>query len=198
MKLLLASTSSYRQSLLSRLDVPFDVDAPSFDERTLDEAFETMDPGAFATRLALEKARSLRDAWPDHYILAADQIAVLEGDPPTLLHKPGSEEVALAQLMAMAGRAHTLTTGVVLMRPRSDAHDVALDRHRMVMRRFSAREAADYVSAYRPIDSAGSYRIEDAGIRLFERIEGHDFTGIIGLPLLAVCRLLRGVGLLPA
>ena len=54
-----------------------------------------------------------------------------------------------------------------------------------------------YVARHLPLDCAGSFRIEDAGIALFERIEGADFTSIIGLPLLAVCRLLPSGGLLP-
>ena len=52
------------------------------------------------------------------------------------------------------------------------------------------------MARHQPLDSAGGYRIEDAGIRLFERIEGSDYTGIIGLPLLAVAGLLREAGLL--
>jgi septum formation protein len=66
------------------------------------------------------------------------------------------------------------------------------------MRAFERAEAADYVARHRPIHSAGSYHIEDAGIRLFERIDsrGGDHTGIMGLPLLAVCRLLRAAAIL--
>jgi len=72
----------------------------------------------------------------------------------------------------------------------------ALDRHRLTMRRFARAEAREYVARHRPLDTAGAYRIEDAGIKLFERIESDDFTGILGLPLLAVARLLREAGLL--
>ena len=64
------------------------------------------------------------------------------------------------------------------------------------MRAFGAEEARAYVARHRPLDCAGAYRIEDAGIRLFERIEGQDYTGIIGLPLLAVAGLLREAGML--
>ena len=63
--------------------------------------------------------------------------------------------------------------------------------------RYTARVLRNaYIERWQPLDCVGSYRIEDPGIKLFERIEGEDFTGIIGLPLLAVARLLRGAGLL--
>ena len=64
------------------------------------------------------------------------------------------------------------------------------------MRPFTRQEAATYVERHHPVDCAGSYRIEDAGIKLFARIESHDFTGIIGLPLMATCALLRRAGAL--
>ena len=59
---------------------------------------------------------------------------------------------------------------------------------------LSADEIARYVDADEPIDCAGSYRIERLGIALFERIDGHDFTAIEGMPLLALAGVLRGAG----
>ena len=63
---------------------------------------------------------------------------------------------------------------------------------------FKSTEAEAYAADFTPFDSAGGYRIEDAGIRLFESITSDDYTGIIGLPLLATARLFREVGLLPS
>jgi septum formation protein len=51
-----------------------------------------------------------------------------------------------------------------------------------------------YVQAEQPLDCAGSYKIEGLGIALCERIEGEDFTAIMGLPLIALCRMLRAEG----
>lgn len=196
-RLVLASTSKYRRALLERLEVAFEAIAPSFDEATLEHRFGLVDDDAFALELALAKAESLRARAGDAYILAADQIAVLPGSPPRLLHKPGTEAQALEQLMALRGSTHTLTTGVVLLDGRTGTYDTAVDHQRMTMRTFSREEAERYVERHKPLDAVGAYRIEDAGIRLFASVEGHDATGIIGLPLLAVCELLRRVNLLP-
>ena len=110
--LILASTSPYRRSLLERLEVEFEVAAPEFDEATLEPLFDSLDDASFATRLAREKAHSLR-ATAEGFILAADQIATVDLPPRTLLHKPGNEARAVDQLMLLRGRAHMLTTGVV-------------------------------------------------------------------------------------
>ncbi len=165
-----------------------------------------MAPEAFALRLARGKAASLAQAHPASWILAADQIGVLGGEgegkgkeeePAQLLHKPGTEAAAVAQLMRLAGRSHRLISGVVLSCPASGELHELVDHQRLRMRSFSEDEARAYVREHRPLDCVGSYRIEDAGIRLFAAIESVDFTGIIGLPLIAVAALLRRVGLLP-
>ncbi|MDC0722140.1 Maf family protein [Nannocystis bainbridge] len=193
--LVLASTSRYRRELLSRLDVAFFTAAPAFDERQEDPWFSEIGAEAFALRLALGKAESLRATNPDAWILGADQVAV--GPGPDLLHKPGTEDQAIAQLMRLSGATFRLVTGVVLLDAATGEAATAVDVQTLTMRAYGEQEAADYVRRYQPLDCAGSFRIEDAGIKLFTRIDGADYTGIIGLPLLAVARLLRGAGLLP-
>jgi septum formation protein len=193
--LVLASTSRYRHKLLSQLDLAFVAAAPNFDERAEDHRFAALGAEGFALYLAHAKASSLSTSHADGWILAADQIVVL---PPTeLLHKPETSEHAVEQLMRMSGRQILLITGVVLLDAVSGLAREAIDRHLLTLRAFGRPEAEAYVARHQPLDCAGSFRIEDAGITLFERIEGADFTSIIGLPLLAVCRLLRSVGLLP-
>jgi len=200
--LVLASTSRSRQALLARLEVPFEAAAHRFDERGADAHLTALGVHGLALHLARGKAESLADAHPSQAILAADQLAVLaEPDGPTLLHKPASEAAAVAQLMRLRGRSHRLVTGVVLLhRPagpgQARASSTALDEQHLHMRAFDEAEAAAYVARYQPLDSCGAYHIEDAGIRLFERIASEDYTGIIGLPLLAVARLLREGGLM--
>ncbi|HEY8379568.1 MAG TPA: nucleoside triphosphate pyrophosphatase [Nannocystis sp.] len=195
--IVLASTSRYRRELFARLELPFLPAAPDFDERAEDAHFPELGPREFALRLARGKADSLRSAHPDAWILAADQIAVLPGPPPELLHKPGSEDQAVAQLMRLAGTTFNLVTGVVLLDSATGRARTAVDTQTLTMRPYGEAEAAAYVRRHRPLDCAGSFRIEDPGIKLFARIDSEDFTGIIGLPLLAVARLLREVGLLP-
>jgi septum formation protein len=195
--LVLASTSRYRRELMARLEVPFVAAAPDFDERAEDGRFGELGAADFAVRLARGKAASLCREHPDAWILGADQVAVLPGPPDELLHKPGSEAQAVDQLMRLSGRTFELVTGVVLLDAATGELRSAVDHQRLVMRAFGRPEAEAYVTRHRPLDCAGSFRIEDPGIKLFARIDSADFTGIIGLPLLAVAGLLRGVGLLP-
>ena len=94
--LVLASTSPYRQELLTRLGLPFETASPDIDEtRHPDE-----DPEAFVKRLSLEKAKAVAEKYPDALIIGSDQVATIDD---TILGKPGTHERAMQQLMAASG-----------------------------------------------------------------------------------------------
>ncbi|MFO0723390.1 MAG: Maf family nucleotide pyrophosphatase [Myxococcota bacterium] len=189
MRLVLASTSRYRRELLDRLGVPYAALAHQVDERALEGSFPPgTRPDELALALAEAKARSL--AGPETAVLGSDQLVDLEGQ---VLGKPGTQEAAIAQLLRMSGKSHRLLTAIALVHP-SGAAVCALDVHVMTMRELSRAEAERYVEADQPLDCAGSYKIEQRGIALFSRIEGEDFTAIMGLPLLRVAAMLRDLG----
>jgi septum formation protein len=124
-------------------------------------------------------------------VIGSDQVAELDGRP---VGKPGTAERARAQLAASAGRTIVFHTAVCVVDTRSAGVDAAIDRTEVVFRPLSADEIARYVERENPIDTAGSFKAESAGIALFERIESTDPTALIGLPLSALARLLRAAG----
>ena len=195
--LVLGSSSRYRAQLLRQLGVRFTQESPEVDERAFDPDFEQSTPEEFALTLARAKASALRRPGGDRWLLCADQVGVLEVDGARrLLTKPGSPERCVEQLMSLSGRTHSLVNGLVLLHEGSGERLERSDRQELTMRPFERAEASAYVERFAPLDCAGGYRIEDEGIRLFERIRSDDHTGIIGLPLLATAALLREAGLL--
>lgn len=188
--LVLASTSKYRRELVSRLGigVPCTSVAPSCDEEALKDP--SLPPAALATFLAREKARSVASHWRQAHVLGSDQLAEIDGE---ILGKPGTADRAIAQLTRLSGRAHRLITAYALICP-GGAVIEHLDIHTLHMRTLSRAELERYVRADEPLDCAGSYKIEAGGITLFERIEGADFTAIMGLPLIALTTDLRRQG----
>lgn len=191
-RIVLASTSKYRRGLVERLGIEVEAMAPDFDERAAEQAIGAGSTEELAMALALGKARSLVEKCPDALIVGADQIAEIDGER---LHKPGTAERARAQLGRLAGRTHRLVTAVVVMRAKDLRSEGIVDVHRLAMRPLSEAAIARYVEREMPIDCAGSYKIEALGIALFERIEGVDFTAIVGLPLTAVVSLLARFGI---
>ena len=189
MDLILASTSPYRRALLERLGVPFRCIAPPVDEQALKEQFSDVSPRELAERLAMAKASAVAAIGPEAVVIGADQLVSLDG---SVLGKPGTAERAVAQLGAMSGRSHELITAmVVLHEGRAYAHT---DVTRLSLRPLTPEEIFRYVAADRPLDCAGSYKLESRGITLFERIDSDDHSAIIGVPLIALTTILRTIG----
>lgn len=191
MRIVLASTSRYRRELIQRLGLGVESAAPAFDEEAEKKALEALSPEDLVASLARGKARSLGEAYPDALIIGSDQAAEVDGE---LLGKPGTEEAARAQLRLLSGREHRLLTAVAVFEPRTGRLEEALDVHRLSVRALSDEAIANYVRIDRPLDCAGSYRVEALGIALFDRLSGDDFTAIIGLPLTRVVALLDRFG----
>lgn len=185
--LVLASTSTYRRALLDRLRVPYVTDTPGVDEEPL--AGES--PRATALRLAEAKARAVAPRHPAALIIGSDQVAVLEGQP---LGKPGTHDRAVAQLLAMRGKAVTFHTALCLLDTRDGRCRVENVPTTVYFRQFSEQQADRYCRADTPYDCAGSAKIETLGIALVERVASDDPTALIGLPLIALTSLLREAG----
>lgn len=185
--IILASTSRYRAELLRRIIADFSQVAPDADESPRDGE----SPAARATRLAAAKADAVAAGRRDALVIGSDQVAAL-GD--TLLRKPGRIDIAREQLRASSGKTVDFYTALCLVDGRNGRHLPALDHTRVVFRVLAEAEIDRYLEAERPLDCAGSFKAEGAGIALFERIESEDPTALVGLPLIALARRLREAG----
>jgi septum formation protein len=186
--LVLASTSRYRRELLARLGLPFTVAAPDTPEH--ERAGEP--PEAMAARLALAKARSITTR--DALVIGSDQVASLEG---RVLRKPGTAEVAVAQLLDCQGRTVVFHTAVAVVATASGAVSEHVDRTDVRFRRLDRAALERYVRAEQPLDCAGSFRAEGLGVALFEEISSRDPTALIGLPLIWLAHALTALGVDP-
>lgn len=187
MAIILASTSTYRRKLLERLGLPFRVLAPGVDEGAFkDQGFE---PRELAERLAWAKATSLARDWPEATLIGSDQLVAFEG---RILGKPGTLEKAKDQLATLTGRTHELITALAVWH--QGQVWTHLDQTRLTMRSLTLEEISRYVEADQPTDCAGSYKLEERGIALFDQIETEDHSAITGLPLIALTTILRRLG----
>jgi septum formation protein len=195
MKLLLASKSAARRTMLEQAGIAFETVEAELDEEAAKLGLEAagFDPRGVAEELAQLKALSA-EAGPDDLVLGADQ--TLELDDGTMLGKPRSREEALAQLKEMSGRTHLLHSAAVVVQDGEtmwwQSESVAL-----TMRPLGDEFLRDYLDReWEQIRwSVGGYRIEGPGVQLFERIEGSHFA-ILGLPLLPLLNYLRERGVL--
>jgi len=189
-KLVLASTSRYRRTLLARLGLPFEVAAPNVDETPLPGE----SPSHTALRLAEAKARAVAEQFPDSLIIGSDQVLLLEDEQ---LGKPGNFENAFKQLKKMQGKAMVFHTALCLLNSRSgqvQLRDIPTVIH---LRALTDVQIESYLKKEQPYDCAGSARSEGLGIALIARYDTADPNALIGLPLIALTEMLGHEGVDP-
>lgn len=184
--LILASASPYKRALLARLPVKFDIIDADIDE----SAQPDESPELLARRLARAKAQEVARQNRGAYVLGGDQVIAL-GDQR--FSKPNTTARAVEQLLTLQGKTHRLITAVCLVPPKGPPKQDQVI-FEMVMRPLNRAQIEAYVAEDTPLDCAGSYRIEAAGIRLFEATRGDDPTAIEGLPLTRVWSMLIDAG----
>jgi septum formation protein len=166
------------------LGLKFEAHRPQVDEEKLKEE-GPKDLLELTRVLAGKKAASLRAKFPNDLILGSDQLVDFKGHR---LDKPGTAEKAEQQLHEMSGHKHRLITSLSIQTPLRIL--TFTDVTTVHFKKLSPELIKYYVQLDNPIDCAGSYKIEKAGMLLIEKIETEDHSAIQGLPILS---LLRGL-----
>jgi len=188
MKLILASSSPYRREMLKRLRIPFSVIPAHVNEAPLPNER----PDDLAKRLAYEKAQFVVEKHPNAVVIGADQVAAL-GEKH--LGKPGCHKQAVEQLKQMSGHTVYFHSAISVCQAKTTKQRVVTTRCQF--RTLTNKEINQYLEIEKPYDTAGSAKAEGLGIALMESMQSDDPTAIIGLPLIALCDLLRQFNLNP-
>ena len=183
--LVLASRSARRRTLLAQIGVQCIIDPADIDETTMPGE----DPEHYVARLALDKARAVRQRHPGCPVLGADTSVVVDRD---ILGKPVDEADAVAMLQRLSGRWHQVVTGYAVVSGDGEQQNVICSR--VKFREISDDEAGAYWQTGEPGDKAGGYAIQGIGAMFVERIEG-SYSGVVGLPLAEVGAALGQAGI---
>lgn len=188
-KIILGSSSIYRQELLQRLQIPFSVVSPQIDETPLhkESAQQT------AIRLAELKARAVAQSCSQAIIIGSDQVAQL-GE--LRLGKPLNHEKAFEQLQLVRGKELFFNTAVCVLNSTINRLQQRLVINCVKFRDdYSDHQIQNYLIREKPYYCAGSAKSEGLGIALIERITGDDPNALIGLPLIALIDMLKSEGI---
>lgn len=192
-RLILASKSAARRSMLSEAGVSFAVQVADVDEDAVKTVHDPADAAGLAVELARVKALAVSRHDADAWVLGADQTLSFDGG---LVSKAGSLGEARARLQAMRGRTHQLHSGAALAH-KGQVVWSGVDTATMRVRDFSNAFLDAYLAAEGEglLSCVGAYRLEGMGAQLFEAVEGDYFT-VLGLPLWPVLDELRRAGVL--
>lgn len=183
--LILGTASTYKIELMERLNIPFTALPSNFEEK----AEKGESPQKVARRFAAGKAQSILKMHPKATIIGADQVIAL-GD--RIFSKPLNKLTACEQLHELSGKTHRLFCAINVMNSERSLGSIV--EFEMEMRELSDTEIESYIDLDEPLNCCGSYKIESYGIGLFRRLEGSDYTAIIGLPLTEVRTQLERIG----
>ena len=193
MRLILASASPARRTLLLNAGLEFESIPAELDERAAERPL--LETGAplddLALALAMAKATLVSEKHAEATVIGADQVLELDGERLT---KPADMEAARRQLLKLSARTHRLHSAVACAREGGIVWQ-HMEQAELKMRRLDPGRIGRYLArtGSAVLDSVGAYQIEGLGIQLFEKIDG-DYFAILGLPLLPLLSFLRSDG----
>ncbi|CAM3969570.1 Maf family protein [Pseudoalteromonas byunsanensis] len=180
--LILASSSPFRQSILKKLNLPFNSFSPDIDESPIgDESAEQL-----VLRLSELKAKSAQLHFKKGLVIGSDQVALHNN---MILGKPHNRENAIKQLCRFSGDKVTFLTGLCLYDIESDKATTIVEPFHVHFKILTKAQIEAYCDAEEPYQCAGSFKSEGLGICLFEKLEGDDPNSLIGLPLIRLNQL---------
>ena len=195
-RILLASGSEVRATLLRNAGVTFEVSIARVDEEMVKASLksEGATPRDIADTLAEMKALRVSEKEPDALVIGCDQI-LAQGEE--VFSKPKDMAEVRRQLQRLSGKQHSLLSAAVVYE-----NGKPVWRH-VAQVRLTMRSISDaYLDAYLERNwqsirhSVGGYKLEEEGVRLFSQVQG-DYFSILGLPLIELLSYFSLRGTLP-
>ena len=186
-RFILASASPRRRELLAQLGFPFEVVVADVTEHE----DPTTDPRTMVAHNAALKADWVSRHHPAAVVLGADTTVFIDH---RVLNKPADLAEARAMLRQLAGRTHTVYTGVALRRLEDGLRvdeGVASD---VTFKPFDDATIDAYFKIVNPLDKAGAYGIQEGRDLIIAGWKG-SFSNIMGLPMETTKQILTGCGL---
>jgi len=176
--LILASGSRIRSKLLQSLGLDFLVIPAHCDESWIKKNHQSLDFIKLGFKLAQQKALEISQTHPNHLVIAADQLCILD---ELIIDKPLKHTTAMEQLRLLRGKTHQQIVCMCI----ATENEIVWQHYEsaeLTLHRLSDEIIERYLQKERPYHSCGAYHYEHLGKWLFKEIKGSAET-IMGLPL---------------
>jgi septum formation protein len=185
--LILASASPRRREILGQLGLPFQVVVAQVTEHEDPDS----EPRAMVAHNAALKADWVAERHPNALVLGADTTVFLDAK---VINKPVDLADARSMLRRLAGRTHTVFTGLAVRRHSTGVCDQAGVASEVRFRPMSDADIEAYVRKVNTLDKAGAYSIQEHRELIVAGYVG-SFTNIMGLPIDETKQILTRCGL---
>lgn len=184
--ILLASSSERRKQLLALIDIPVD----QYFSPEIDEApFKNELPRNLALRLAQTKAEVAAEQYPNHIVIAADNVVAVGRRN---LDKAYTDEDVRKYLKLLSGRKNTVYTAMALIHP-GGKKSIKLVTTKVIFKRLTDQEIESYIKTGEGIGKAGGYAIQGIASKYIKFMQG-SYHATMGLPVHEVYQVLSGFG----
>ncbi len=185
-QVILASASPQRKQLLAGLGLQFDVIPSTVSEQDHPEG----DPARRAVGLAVLKAKDIAAKNPHSWVIGCDTLVVAEDG--TLLEKPLDADDARRMIRLQSGHTSVVHSGLCLVGP-DGTHQEDISSSSVHFASLTEHEIDWWIGTKLWRDRSGSFQIDGPGQLMIERIEG-DWTGVVGLPVFLLGKMMMGKG----
>jgi len=185
-RIILASASPQRKTLLEGIGLEFEVIPSGVEE---DDHPEN-DPARRAADLARLKARDIAGRHPGEVVIGCDTLVVAPDG--TLLEKPVSKADARRMLGLQSGAVSVVHSAVCVVDAAGKLHE-GVNSSRVTFKKLTTKDLDWWIGTGQWRNRSGSFQIDGLGQLLISHIEG-DYTGIVGLPIFLLGRLLKEAG----
>jgi septum formation protein len=186
--IILASESPRRQQFLMEMGLDFSIRSAFVDELPA----ENEGPEDFVRRMAWEKAAAVSTMFPESWVISGDTVVCLGN---RILGKPADKEEAVALLLLLSGREHSVKTGFCVSHGTRGVKIVRSVTTRVCFSDYSEAVAHAYVATGESLDKAGAYGIQGRGGLLVKTIAG-SYSNVVGLPLHELMEVLEENGII--
>lgn len=186
-KIILASSSPRRASILKSMKLDFDVIPSEYDEPHNQTAFSYEFVENLAYNKALDIAKKLHNKGLNHLVIGADTIVVINDK---ILGKPADYDDAFGMLNKLSGNTHFVVTAVAVVNSENLEYKIKSDTTYVTFKKLAAEQIKNYIETFKPFDKAGSYGIQELPDGFVEKVEG-EMDNVIGLPSKVLLELLE-------
>lgn len=183
MKLILASASPRRKSLMDVLGLEFEIKISDCKEHIdTNNSVENI-----VMSLSAQKAYAVAETLNNNCLVIGADTVVSYGNE--ILGKPQDVEDAIRMLKLLSGKTHSVYTGFTIINTSDNTTVTDYEKTNVKFKELTEKEIIDYVNTKDPLDKAGAYSIQGIASSFVEKLDG-DYNNVVGLPIYKLSKYL--------
>jgi len=186
-KIILASSSKNRKTLLQNINIPFEVDFPICNEESIQDTSALI----LTQKRARAKAESLIEKYQAQNVILIGCDTVIECGG-VVFGKPKNCNEVKAMFLDYEGKSHKVHSSICCINAFTLQSELATSTSSVFFSNFEANELDDYIKSGEWKEVSGGYRLQGLASRFIKKIEGSP-SGIIGLPIHELFSLLKKI-----